>query len=395
MAEPVIPQKRTIEDEVKLQEQFQSGAATPIPGQKPLRLTINKFQPYISYKPIDFVKFEPSSTESTRVPGFKIIEDIPLNTRKGFQYSPCSPNPYLPILKFGTTDLPPFKPSLSLFDRSTEIALSEDLSSASTGRGWVSSRVDVAVSEGKVYWEFNIIRSNEDNHVRIGIGRREASIEAPVGFDGYGYGIRDKTGQTLHLSRLKNFMDGGFRTGDVIGMILELPKCEFKDIVRDQIAIRYKQRLFWEKFDYVSTNKMEHLLNPVIVFGERAIPDLNPWKPEFLEGSSLKIYKNGQFIGIAFDNLYDFYPPNSELKTNSKKAEDILKNNGTLGYYPTVSVFKGGIAEINAGPDFKFKPKDEDNLLDLYEIYNQRIADDIVWDIVDEIEAEFIQSSNS
>lgn len=252
------------------------------------------------------------------------------------------------------------------------------------------------ITSGKVYWEFNILNSDNDSdaHVRIGVGRREASIEAPVGFDGYGYGIRDKTGQGVHLSRLRNFMEGGFHTGDVIGVVLELPEVandnKFVDVVRDQIAIRYRHRLYWEKFDYVSTEKMDHLLNPVIVFGERAVPDLNPWKPDTLPGSKLKIYKNGEFIGVAFEDLYDFNPPHSELKTNNKRKEDIHNNNGTLGYYPTISVFKKGVAEINSGPEFKYKPQDLDpDVVDLYDIYNQRIADDTVWDIIDEIEAEF------
>ncbi|GME92582.1 unnamed protein product [[Candida] boidinii] len=53
-------------------------------------------------------------------------------------------------------------------------------------------------------------------HVRIGFARREASIEAPVGMDGYGYGLRDKTGQKVHLSRPSHFMKEGFGAGDVI-----------------------------------------------------------------------------------------------------------------------------------------------------------------------------------
>lgn len=399
--EPVIPQKRVIDDE-KHQYQTRSTTTASIPnnnqditrGDSKLSsrkdVIINKFKPIISYKPIDFENFNAPVTKSTFDPNFHIIEDIPFNTRRGFQYSPCRPNPDLPLMKFATSDLPPYNVSLSHFDRSSGTFISKDHNSVTTDRGWLSARTTIPIQEGKVYFEFNIVNSNEQSHVRIGVGRREASIEAPIGFDAYGYGLRDKTGQKIHLSRPAKFMKEGFKSGDVIGILLELPKSEFQDIIRDQIAIRYRNRLYFERFDYTPTEKMEHLLNPVTVFGEKAIPDLNPFKPYSLPKSSMKVYKNGEFVGTAFEDLYAFLPPYSEQKNNINK----LNNNGTLGYYPTVSVFKGGIAEINPGPNFKFKPNDlGPNVKEFHQLYNEKIADDIVWDIVDEIEAEAIQTT--
>lgn len=401
--EPVIPQKRNLEPEERHQYQTRSTTTTSIPNNQQLdshdikalyskkkNIVINKFKPIISYKPIDFEQFNAPIAKSSFDPNFHIIEDIPFNTRRGFQYSPCRPNPDLPLLKFSTSDLPPFNASLSYFDRSSGTFISGDYNSVTTDKGWLSARTNIPIQEGKVYFEFNIVNSNEQSHVRIGVGRREASIEAPIGFDAYGYGLRDKTGQKLHLSRPVKFMKEGFKSGDVIGFLVELPKTEFQDIVRDQIAIRYKNRLYFERFDYTPTEKMEHLLNPVTVFGEKAIPDLNPFKPDFLPNSSIKIYKNGEFIGTAFEDLYAFLPPYSEQKNNINK----LNNNGTLGYYPTVSVFKGGIAEINPGPNFKCKPNDlEPDVKEFHELYNEKIADDVVWDIIDEIEAEAIQTT--
>lgn len=395
-SEPVIPQKRSHEEE-KHTYQTRSTTTTSLPNNqesssasKSNNITINKFKPIISYKPIDFENFNAPITKSSYDPEFHTIEDIPFNTRRGFQYSPCRPNPGLPILKFSTSDLPPFNVSLSYFDRSSGTFISGDHKSITTDRGWLSARTDIPIQEGKVYFEFNIIKADEQSHVRIGLGRREASIEAPIGFDAYGYGLRDKTGQKLHLSRPANFMKEGFKSGDVIGILVELPKTEFQDIVRDQIAIRYRNRLYFERFDYTPTEKMEHLLNPVTVFGEKAIPDLNPFKPDSLPGSSIKVYKNGEFFGTAFEDLYAFLPPYSEQKNNVNK----FNNNGTLGYYPTVSVFKGGVAEINAGPDFKFKPSDlKSDVKEFHELYDQKIADDVVWDIIDEIEAEVVQTT--
>ena len=68
--------------------------------------------------------------------------------------------------------------------------LANDLKSITTTQGWRSSRTNVCIREGSYYFEFKILNSNEKSHVRIGVGRKEASLEAPVGFDGYSYGLR-------------------------------------------------------------------------------------------------------------------------------------------------------------------------------------------------------------
>jgi COMPASS component BRE2 len=76
-----------------------------------------------------------------------------------------------------------------------------------------------------------------------------------------------------------------------------------------------------------------------------------------------------------------------------------------LGYYPAVSVFRGGAAEVNFGPDFWYPPRnnsgDEDvdmtgvdqpsasklqNLRPVGERYEEQIVEDIVYDIVDEVD---------
>lgn len=352
-------------------------------------IVINKYKPGIGYKASDFEMFNPQVT--THENGFNII-DVPLNTRQGFMYKPCRPNPTLEVLKFSTADIPPYKTSLDIFDRSALTYLSHDDSTVTTGRGWVSARANVAMKEGKWYFEFNVLESDSERHVRLGIGRREASLEAPIGFDGYGYGLRDITGDKVHLSRPKPFMDGGFKKGDVIGLLVELPPTPFTDVSRSQVAMRYKSNLYYEKFDYVATKQMGHLLNPMSVFGEKAIADTDSWRPETLQGSSIKVYKNGEFIGTCFEELYSFLPPNSELTSNKFNKEGKYVDNGSLGYYPTISVFNGGVAELNAGPEFQFKPTGLDyDVRELHELYDQSIADDIVWDLVDEIEAEVIE----
>ncbi|ODV97575.1 hypothetical protein PACTADRAFT_93 [Pachysolen tannophilus NRRL Y-2460] len=455
----VIPQKRPAseapeKEQTPLKQHHYSTRSTTashdndkqiVPRLKPLPYTTQDL--YNELKPphkIEIINLLPLANGKV----FYTTEDHPFN-RRGFKYTPCRPNPYLKSLMYSTTDLPPYDVRISYFDRSQGCYMDDQMKAITTDQGWRTARTNIGLREGNYYMEFKILRANDFNendcHVRIGIGRKEASMEAPIGFDGYGYGLRDKTGQKLHLSRPVEFMKGGFRTGDVIGMLVELPSldiqrkicdlqiknkiksdpCEVtldgnseieydKDIVRDQIPIKYKSQLYFEQYEYTPTTRMQHLLNPVTVFGEKAIPDKDKFKPAILPNSKLSFYKNGEFVGTAFENLYCFLPPNSEQSQNpiisslkgkhSKLGNDadsfpVVHDDGSLGYYPMLSCFKNGCVEINPGPNFEcisdesLKQKLADNQIkSLSERYNEKVVEDIVFDIIDEIESEYLDA---
>lgn len=87
--------------------------------------------------------------------------------------------------------------------------------------------------------------------------------------------------------------------------------------------------------------------------------------PTILEGSSISFYLNGQAISDqpAFQDLYDFIPlpPLSTLiqQHQGKKGEPIKGlqyDDGTLGYYPMISVFGRGKVKVNFGPTWKAPP---------------------------------------
>ena len=92
----------------------------------------------------------------------------------------------------------------------------------------------MAVREGKWYFECHILGGKTTGagggtggdvgnaHVRVGWGRREAQMDAPVGADAYSYGIRDVDGSKVHISRPKPYAQG-FGTGDVVGCMITLP----------------------------------------------------------------------------------------------------------------------------------------------------------------------------
>lgn len=323
------------------------------------------------------------------------------------------------------------------------------------------ARANVGVREGRWYWECMItsgIRApstanaetpqpngienatTQDStesrgHVRMGWARREASLDAPVGFDAYSYGLRDVGGQRVHMSRPKDFFPPGedIREGDVIGLEICLPSLALHrrviqgqynpavdfndtaiadeggapDIIRDKVPIRYKAHLYFEQFEYHSTKELEELLNPSPAIststnGAASTQEPNPSHPlvplRTLPGSYIRIYKNGKLMGTPFNNLFAFLPPASKPLAQTGARDGL--DDGMLGYFPAVSVFRGGAAEVNFGPDFWY-PLPTNEAVDrldgdtgnqskgpraISERYNEQIAEDVAYDIIDEVD---------
>lgn len=121
--------------------------------------------------------------------------------------------------------------------------------------------------------------------------------------------------------------------------------------------------------------------------------------------------------GKPYTDLLAFLPPSSKPPNQAGAREGF--DDGSLGYYPAISVFRGGAAEANFGPHFWFPPPelavDEDTemanssdikvnpttqkqivgqhskLRPMSERFNEQIAEDIVYDIVDEGEDSTIE----
>ena len=58
---------------------------------------------------------------------------------------------------------------------------------------------------------------------RIGWAQRYANLQAPLGFDKFGYSMRSRKGTRFHQSIGKHYADGGYKAGDYIGCLIELP----------------------------------------------------------------------------------------------------------------------------------------------------------------------------
>ncbi|KAK6347779.1 hypothetical protein TWF718_005605 [Orbilia javanica] len=401
------------------------------PGLQVYPLSPPKEVDYLAAKPPIFVPVVyPKNSDAT----FYETTEHPSN-RKGFRYLPCKASRLIPTLKYHTTEVPPYAARISYEDKSSHIHLDESGVSLTTEKGFRSARANVGLREGDWYYECKVLNginpddpTEENGHVRIGFARRETSLDVPVGYDAYSYGIRDKDGQIVHMSRPKDFMKESVVNGDVIGLHISLPPLSVQrgilapysenskyppDVIRDRVPIKYKAQLYFESFEYMPVKDMEDAMNPAAptATSSSSLSTAKGTKACFktLPGSKITVYKNGKRIGTAFEDLFAFLPPASQpLSSGGGRPLD----DGFCGYYPTVSVFRGGRAQVNFGPTWEHPPEDisfggdeipilitnDDEMQDddvvinkskaraICERYNEQIAEDCVYDLIDEVD---------
>ncbi|KAI1018217.1 hypothetical protein LB505_001305 [Fusarium chuoi] len=365
-----------------------------------------------------------------------------VSNKKSFRYTPCIADPLFPsMIYYRSTEPEPYGPHLSFEDSAGHVYFDKSARHVTTEKGFRMARANVAVREGRWYWECKItqgVRPPKDGeskpeggkHVRVGWARREASLDAPVGFDAYSYGFRDVAGEKVHMSRPKEFFPAGegIREGDIIGLEIQLPSeqlhrkvmsgqynpvvdqtdeepaatADGHNIVRDRYPIRFKSHTYFEKSEYSPAKELEDLMNPTGAGGGSSEePSPNHPLPSLrtLPNSCIRVYKNGVLMGTPFENLLGFLPPASRPQGQAGGREGL--DDGMLGYYPAVSVFHGGAVEVNFGPEFWYPPPAETEdrpdkvwsgnarlnaVRPVSERYSDQIAEDIVWDIIDEVD---------
>ncbi|RVD85264.1 uncharacterized protein DFL_003590 [Arthrobotrys flagrans] len=366
-------------------------------------------------------------------PGLQVY---PLSPPKEVDYLAAKPPIFVPVTYPKNSDVAFFETTEHPSNhKSNHIHLDETGVALTTEKGFRSARANVGLREGDWYYECKVLNginpndpTEENGHVRIGFARRETSLDVPVGYDAYSYGVRDKDGQTVHMSRPKDFMKESVVSGDVIGLHISLPPLSVQrgilaphsenskyppDVIRDRVPIKYKAQLYFESFEYMPVKDMEDAMNPAAPTATGA-PSLNTIKGtkacfKTLPSSKITVYKNGKRIGTAFEDLFAFLPPASQpLSSGGGRPLD----DGFCGYYPTVSVFRGGRAQVNFGPTWEYPPEDlsfgnqdipilitsDDEMRDddvviekfktraICERYNEQIAEDCVYDLVDEVD---------
>ncbi|XP_043226696.1 set1/Ash2 histone methyltransferase complex subunit ASH2-like [Amphibalanus amphitrite] len=256
--------------------------------------------------------------------------DHPFN-KDGYRYILTEPDPHAPFRQefdessdTGGRPIPgwlhraqcPPAVLLALHDRAQCLRISDDRLSVTGDKGYCMVRATHCVRRGTWYWEATITAQPEGAHCRIGWGGPLANLNAPLGYDKFGYSWRSRKGTVFHEARGRH-LSPGYQQGDVLGILIHLPEAaipaRLPDSYKDKPLIKSKSHLYFEDKDDVA-GTLERL------------------KP--VPGAYIAFYKNGKLQGQTFHNLYG------------------------SDYYPAVSVYRGITVTVNFGPAFKHPPRD-------------------------------------
>lgn len=370
-----------------------------------------------------------------------------LTNKNGFRYSYAIADPEFSHIKYRQTDVRPYHARFSFEDSPPAIAFTNDALAVTTSTAWHSARANVCAREGTYYYEARVINGTINNpeaaptnngsgpssrgHVRLGFARREADLDANVGIDCYGYGIRDVNGEVVNRMRCEYFFprNESINEGDVIGMLITLPPLNLhkkvvegtydpavdgdgsafhsdspfpSNLIRDRIPFHYKADFCWQQSNIFPSKQLRDYafnLKETPTFGQPSPLNSEDASLRTLPGSSITIFKNGVEMGTPFKELYAFLPPGSRLANGTNNlgiGERENADDGMIGYYPAVSCYGGGAVECRFEPPWWIGPPSHtangNPVRAIGERFNEQIVEDVVADIVDEVEAMFVWS---
>lgn len=211
--------------------------------------------------------------------------DHPFN-KDGYRYLLAEPDPHAPYRQeFDESSdwagkpipgwlyrcLVPSTVLLALHDRAPQLKISEDRLAVTGEKGYATVRAThgikcqlsiktklnkiIGVTKGTWYWEATIEEMPEGTATRMGWGQDYANLQAPLGYDKFGYSWRSRKGTRFHESAGKHYSPG-YGEGDTLGFMIVLPQNSstklvpntYKDRVR-QFSIKFiKKLIFYTAF---------------------------------------------------------------------------------------------------------------------------------------------------
>ncbi|KAH0561213.1 set1/Ash2 histone methyltransferase complex subunit ASH2 isoform X1 [Cotesia glomerata] len=269
-----------------------------------------------------------SDLSTPKLPAHGYPLEHPFN-KDGYRYILAEPDPHAPFRQeFDESSdwagkpipgwlyraLSPSIVLLALHDRAPQMKISEDRLATTGDKGYCMVRSTHSVSRGTWYWEATIEEMPEGSATRLGWGQEYANLQAPLGYDKFGYSWRSRKGTRFHESRGKHY-SSGYGEGDTLGFLIVLPDTydasHIPNPYKDRPLVKFKSHLYYEEKDQVP----------------EALKALKP-----LHGSKIVFYKNGECQGDAFIDMY------------------------RGAYYPTLSIHKNATVSVNFGPNFKCAP---------------------------------------
>ncbi|XP_072396804.1 set1/Ash2 histone methyltransferase complex subunit ASH2 isoform X1 [Diabrotica undecimpunctata] len=236
---------------------------------------------------------------------------------------------------------------LALHDRAPQLKISEDRIAVTGEKGYSTVRATHFVTQGVWYWEATIEEMPEGSATRMGWGQDYANLQAPVGYDTFGYSWRSLKGTRFHEALGKSY-SSGYGEGDTLGFMIVLPVNSTTKLIpntyKDRPLVKFKSHLYYEDKDNV----------------QERLKSLVP-----LPKSQIIFFKNGECQGVAYQDIHQG------------------------SYYPTLSLYKNITVSVNFGPNFKYPPPIEQyNYKPVSDRGEEAISDQALADLVYLIENE-------
>ncbi|KAK9884605.1 hypothetical protein WA026_007445 [Henosepilachna vigintioctopunctata] len=291
---------------------------------------------------------------AVKLPAHGYPLDHPFN-KDGYRYLLAEPDPHAPFRQeFDESSdwagkpipgwlyrtLVPSTVYLALHDRAPQLKISEDRLTVTGEKGYSSVRATHFVTKGVWYWEVTIDEMPEGSATRLGWGQDYANLQAPIGYDKFGYSWRSLKGTRFHESHGKHYSDG-YGEGDTLGFMIILPQNSTTKLVpntfKDKPLVKFKSHLYYEEKDNL----------PERIKTLKSLP-----------GSKTLNFKNGQCQGVAYEDIYQGC------------------------YYPALSLYKNVTVTVNFGPVFKYPPPAEYNWRGIHEKAEEAICEQTMADIL-------------
>eukprot|EP01135_Chromosphaera_perkinsii_P008545 Nk52_evm11s1400 gene=Nk52_evmTU11s1400 len=324
-------------------------------------------------------------------------------------------------------------------------------------KGYCSARATHGVSAGTWYFEVEVLTpdperkcSVNDAHCRLGWSQKYAELQAPCGYDDFGYSYRDKYGTAFHKAHGHRYGDS-FTTGDVIGLMICLPseapsvlpravQCEAESGVTSEgkegrssrsKSSQAKAAEATVKAEVTSgpllsnaTFKYEEAQTSMTTSFDGKLINLNGTKTteeedeeseranELIETDAVNICKTKKILVDYKGHSYyeEKYNSTDVVKTLRplKGSKIMFFKNGTCQgvafsdinggmYFPTISLYMGARVKVNFGPEFKHTP-DKGKFPGwqaMSDMGMKSALSDIVSDMVLKVESGCADTSNS
>lgn len=253
-------------------------------------------------------------------------------------------------------------------------------------QGYCLARTNFPVSCGTWYFEATVLEHHPhrpglpDGHCRIGWAQKYANLQGPCGFDCFGFAWRTLGGK-FHESRVSSYADGEtYGVGDTVGFMLHLEKHKMvatKHVeARKKHSARRKKQSATPSTDEGSDYELMHLVpkdksRVLIDFRGNTYYEIKDAKAKVrtppLKGSSIRFFKNGRDLGVAFEGEDTRARPRTALDVHRAQGVPAIGGDACAGlgggadipegaYYPAVSLYMGGRVKLNFGPNFKHPP---------------------------------------